>query len=69
MGDWRSIVDTAIWTKPPESLWVLNGFALMRRPENAVLRERLKDKELLDWADLGGMNSTAVEAKRFCECW
>jgi len=29
----------------------------------------LKDKELLDGADLSGMNSTAVEANRFSECW
>src|SRR5215472_8855830 len=39
MGDWRSIVDTAIWTKPTERLWVLNGVAVVRRLENAVLRE------------------------------
>jgi hypothetical protein len=39
MGDSRSIVDTAIWTKPTESLWVLNGFAVVPRLENAGLRE------------------------------
>jgi len=39
MGDSRSIVDTAIWTKPTESLWVLNGFAGMPRLDNAGLRE------------------------------
>jgi hypothetical protein len=39
MGDWRSIVDTAICTKPTDSLWVLNGFAVVRQLENGELRE------------------------------
>lgn len=39
MGDSRSIVDTAIWTRPTESLWVLNGFAVVPRLKNAVSRE------------------------------
>ena len=30
---------------------------------------RLKDKELLEWADLGGMDWSAVEANRFREGW
>jgi len=30
---------------------------------------RLKDEELLDWVDLGGMNTTVVVANRFSKCW
>ena len=43
MGDWRSIVDTAIWTKPTESLWVLNGFPVVRRLKMQCCVRRLKD--------------------------
>jgi hypothetical protein len=30
---------------------------------------RLKEEELLDWVDVGGMNTTVVVANGISKCW
>jgi len=32
-------------------------------------RRGLKEEELLDWVDVGGMNTTVVVANRISKCW